>query len=319
MKLNISKETGIIAAKGFCMGSADVVPGVSGGTMAFILGIYPRLLAAINSFDLIWLRMVMRFDVKGALTHPHFDFLLPLVVGIFAALLFFTRIVPLPSYLETDPELVYGLFFGLIVGSIVVLLRHIPQWSAMRWAQLIVGTILGWLVVNLVPTTTPDDAWFIFLSGALAITAMILPGISGSFILLILGKYAYIFDALGHFRFTVIIPFALGAATGLALFSRFLEWLLRVYRQGTIMVITGILVGSLWLIWPFQNRVYVEVRGKQRLLGSTPELPDRLDSIILLSVLLMVAGFITVLVIDRLSMMKEDAPSPPLPQASEGE
>ncbi|MCB1776005.1 MAG: DUF368 domain-containing protein [Candidatus Competibacteraceae bacterium] len=308
MKFNIriSKETAMIAAKGFCMGSADVIPGVSGGTMAFILGIYPRLLAAINSFDLVWLRMVLRLDVKGALAHPHFDFLLPLVAGIFAALLFFTRIVPLPSYLVTNPELVYGLFFGLIVGSIVVLLRHIPQWSAMRWVQLIAGTILGLLVVNLVPTTTPDDAWFIFLSGALAITAMILPGISGSFILLILGKYAYIFDAIGHFRLTVLIPFALGAATGLALFSRFLEWLLRVYRQGTIMVITGILIGSLWLIWPFQNRVYVEVRGKPRLLESTPQLPDSLDSTLLLSAGLMVAGFIAVLVIDRLSLIQKN-------------
>ena len=166
------------------------------------------------------------------------------------------------------------------------------------------GTLLGWLVVNLVPTTTPDDAWFIFLSGALAITAMILPGISGSFILLILGKYAYIFDAIGHFRFTVIIPFALGIATGLALFSRFLEWLLRIHRQGTIMVIIGILIGSLWLIWPFQNRVYVEVRGKLQLLGSTPQLPDNIDNTVLLSVALMVAGFIVVLVIDRLSLVK---------------
>lgn len=306
MKLNISKETVIIAAKGFCMGTADVIPGVSGGTMAFILGIYPRLLAAINSFDLVWLRLVMRFDVKGALTHPHFGLLLPLGTGIFAALLFFTRIVPLPGYLVTHPELVYGLFFGLIVGSVVVLLKHIPQWSQTRWVQLTAGVLIGLLVVNLVPTTTPDAAWFIFLSGALAITAMILPGISGSFILLILGKYAYIFDALGHFRFTVIIPFALGAATGLALFSRFLEWLLRVYRQGTIVVITGILVGSLWLIWPFQNRVYLEVSGKQRFLGSTPKLPDDLNSTVLLSVLLMVAGFVVVLAIDRLSQARED-------------
>ncbi len=309
MKLNINKETVIIAAKGFCMGSADVIPGVSGGTMAFILGIYPRLLAAINSFDLVWLRMLMRFDVKGALTYPHFGFLLPLGTGIFAALLFFTRVVSLPGYLETDPELIYGLFFGLIVSSAIVLLRHIPQWSGMRWVQLIAGTFLGLVVVNLVPTTTPDAAWFIFLSGALAITAMILPGISGSFILLILGKYAYIFDALGHFRFTVIIPFALGVATGLALFSRFLEWLLRVYRQGTITVIIGILIGTLWLIWPFQNRVYVEVSGKQRLLGSTPELPDSLNSTVLLSILLMVAGFVAVLVIDRLSQIKNDGES----------
>jgi len=305
MKLNFNKETAITVAKGFCMGSADVIPGVSGGTMAFILGIYPRLLAAINSFDLVWLRMVMRCDVRGALTYPHFSLLLPLGIGIVAAALFFTRIVSLPHYLTTDPELVYGLFFGLIVGSIRVLLKHVPELSTMRWAQLVVGVLLGLLVVNLVPTTTPDTAWFLFFSGALAITAMILPGISGAFILLILGKYAYVLDAFGHFRLTVIIPFALGAITGLALFSRFLEWLLRVYRQGTIMVITGILIGSLWLIWPFQNRVYVEVRGKQRLLGSTPELPDRFDSVLLLSVLLMIAGLVAVLAIDRLSQIKQ--------------
>lgn len=308
MKLNI-KETVMIVAKGFCMGSADVIPGVSGGTMAFILGIYPRLLAGINSFDLAWLRMLMRFDIKGALTHPHFDFLLPLGIGIISALLFFTRVIPLPSYLVTDPELIYGLFFGLIVGSIIVLLRHIPQWSGMRWVQLIAGIFLGLVVVNLVPTTTPDAAWFIFLSGALAITAMILPGISGSFILLVLGKYAYIFDALGHFRFTVIIPFALGVATGLALFSRFLEWLLRVYRQGTITVIIGILIGTLWLIWPFQNRVYVEAGGKQRLLGATPALPDSIDNTVLLSMLLMVAGFVVVLAIDRLSQVADNKES----------
>ncbi|MCP5197227.1 MAG: DUF368 domain-containing protein [Gammaproteobacteria bacterium] len=307
--MKINKETVIIALKGFCMGSADVIPGVSGGTMAFILGIYPRLLAAINSFDLVWLRLLMRLDLKGALIHPHFGFLLPLGAGILAALLFFTRVVPLPSYLMTHPELVYGLFFGLIVGSIVVLLEHVPQLSGIRWLQLTVGTLLGLLVVNLVPTTTPDAAWFIFLSGALAITAMILPGISGSFILLILGKYAYIFDAIGHFRFTVIIPFALGVATGLAMFSRFLDWLLRVYREGTIMVIIGILIGSLWLIWPFQDRVYVEVRGKQQLLGSTPILPDGLDSTVLWSVLLMIAGFVIVLAVERLSQAKDEGKS----------
>ncbi|MCP3871192.1 MAG: DUF368 domain-containing protein [Gammaproteobacteria bacterium] len=307
MKSTGTKQSAVIAAKGFCMGSADVIPGVSGGTMAFILGIYPQLLAAINSFDLVWLRKVTRFDLKGALTHPHFGFLVPLGAGILAALLFFTRVVPLPQYIVSHPELVYGLFFGLIVASVLVLLRHIPRIDWNMLLHLAAGIVLGLTVVNLVPTTTPDASWFIFLCGMLAITAMILPGISGSFILLILGKYAYIFDALGHFRFSVIVPFVLGAATGLIVFSRFLGWLLHVYRQGTLMVITGLLIGSLWIIWPFQQRTYVEVRGKQRLIESIPTLPETLNATLLESVLLMVTGFVVVVALDRFA--QKNAPA----------
>jgi len=310
MKPQAKDNPTVIVTKGFCMGSADVIPGVSGGTMAFILGIYPQLLAAINSFDMVWLGKIFRLDINGALTYPHFRFLLPLFAGIVAALLFFTRVVPLPKYIITHPELVYGLFFGLIAGSILVLLRHVSGYDGIKLLQLAAGALLGFAVVNLVPTTTPDDAWFIFVSGVLSITAMILPGISGSFILLILGKYAYIFDALGHFRFAVIIPFALGAATGLVLFSRFLGWLLDVYRQGTIMVITGLLVGSLWVIWPFQQRSYVEVRGKQRLLESTPVLPEAIDITAIGSIMLVLIGFVLVLAMDRIAGKREHATSP---------
>ena len=264
----------IVAVKGFCMGAADVVPGVSGGTMAFVLGIYTRFIDAIKSFDAAWMKACLTFDFKTAITRPDFPFIVPLVIGIFSAVLFFTHVVPLPRLLITHSEYVYGLFFGLITGSIVVLLNELGR---LRVADLIVtvfGFALGIVIVTAVPAVTPDAWWFIMLAGALAICAMVVPGISGSFVLLLLGKYAYVLDAIGHFRMAVVIPFAMGAACGLFSFTRVLSWVLHRYRRAALLGISGILLASLWVIWPFQQRHYVEVRGKSRLIESTPLLPD---------------------------------------------
>jgi len=283
----------ILAAKGFCMGAADVVPGVSGGTMAFILGIYERLIAAIRSFDVVWLQHVFKLELKPALQRPHFGFLIPLVIGIFCALVFFTRIVPLPILLHTHPEAIYGLFFGLIVGCVVALLPEAKRFDASMLLFLSIGIALGWFIVNLVPTNTPDAPWFIFLSGMLAISAMLLPGISGSFILLILRKYDTILNAIGHFNFMVLIPFGLGALAGLVVFSRFLGWLLDRFYRATLLVIIGVLIGTLWVIWPFQVREY----EKERLISSTPYWPDALTQPVIYALLMMVLGLALVLIL----------------------
>ena len=283
------------------MGSADIIPGVSGGTMALILGIYERLLEAIRSFDRAWLADVVRLRLGPALARNDLGFLVPLAGGIVLALLFFTRVVPLPTLIVTHPELVYGLFFGLILASIVVLMREVERYGSKQILMTVVGAALGFAIVNLVPVSTPTSAWFIFLCGFVAISAMLLPGISGSFILLILGKYAYIIDALGAFDLPVILAFALGCVAGLVAFSRVIVWLLHRYHQATLLVIKGILIGSLWVIWPFQERVYETVRGKQRLVGATPVWPEALDTSVLAGAALAVAGFVLVLVIHRLS------------------
>lgn len=303
----VLKEKLTLALKGFCMGAADVVPGVSGGTMAFILGIYARWLAAIQSFDSRWLGYVLRLDVKNAIRYPHFGFVIPLALGIFCALIFFTRIIPLPQLLHTHPEIVYGLFFGLILGSILHLLREAGQFSASTWGFLILGIIAGWLVVNLVPVDTPDSGWFIFICGFVAISAMLLPGISGSFILLILRKYDTIFSAIGRFEFSIIIPFGLGLVAGLVVFSRFLTWLLARFYQQTLVAITGILIGSLWMIWPFQERVYIVVREKQRLISSTPLWPEAFTSQVIVGLVMMLLGLAIVLWLNYLSSTRKSA------------
>ena len=290
------------------MGAADVVPGVSGGTMALIFGIYPRLINAIKSFDTDWIKGLLKFDLEVILHRPHFTFLIPLFVGIFAAILFFTRIVPLPVLIRTHPEIIYGLFFGLILGSVLVLMKATGSWTFKEFRFVIAGIAIGHLIFNMVPMETPDASWFIFLSGAIAISAMILPGISGSFILLMLKKYAYIFNAVGHFNFAVIVPFAIGMIAGLALFSRVLSWLLKTWYQETLSTIIGLLVASLWVIWPFQERIYEMIRGQERLLESNPYLPQQINANVSMSFAMIVAGLLLVLVLNHFSAEK------PLPE-----
>ncbi len=293
------RKAALTVAKGFCMGAADVVPGVSGGTMAFILGIYARLLEAIRSFDLALVRLLARGRLHGAARHVDLGFLVLLGAGILGAVVFFTRVVSLPGLIGSHPEAVYGLFFGLILASVVVLFAEIDDLGPRDGVALAAGIALGLAVANLVPTETPEAPWFVFLAGALAICAMVLPGVSGSFILLVLNKYAYVLDAIGRFDLAVILPFAAGAVVGLMLFTRLLVWLLHHYYRVALLTISGILVGSLWIIWPFQERVYETVRGKERLLSSTPRLPEAVTGDAALALALAVAGFLAVMAIHR--------------------
>jgi len=285
------KEVPSLLVKGFCMGSADVVPGVSGGTMALILGIYERFVESIKSFNLPALKSLLSFKIKDVIAQVHWLFLGTLLVGILSAVIFFTRVIKLPQLMFESPEPVYGLFFGLIVGSVWYVARSLGAMTVKNFLWMVVGAAIGFRIVTLVPTDTPEAAWFVFISGAISITAMILPGISGSFILLILRKYDYIlmqFGLLGGSEtmsaLLVLIPFGLGLITGIMLFSRVLSWLLKHYHTITLCILIGFMVGSLYVIWPFQDRVYVEsVRteavqseqadGKLKLIKSEPFIP----------------------------------------------
>ena len=266
-----TKEIPSLFVKGFMMGSADVVPGVSGGTMALILGIYQRLIDAIKSVDTNTLKSLLSLKISDVFKQIHWFFLVVLLSGILSAIMFVTRVIKLPELMFTNPEPVYGLFFGLIVGSVWYVLKGLGKLTVGNVLWIIVGTAIGFRVVTLVPTDTPEAMWFVFLSGSLAITAMILPGISGSFILLILRKYDYIlmqFSKLGGPEtmdaLWVLVPFGLGLVIGIMMFSRVLSWLLHHYYAITLCVLVGFMIGSLYVIWPFQDREYSEsVRSEQ--------------------------------------------------------
>ena len=259
------REAPFLVLKGFLMGSADIVPGVSGGTMALIVGIYERLLNAIKSVNGAFIKDVLSFNFKGALEKLHFWFLIFLFGGIFSALAFFTKVVPLQIYMFTHPEIVFGLFFGLILGSIYILIKTLERFRITEGGTLVLGVLFGFWIVSLVPADTPEHPLFVFLSGCIAICAMILPGISGSYLLLIMRKYDYILSQVGKIGgaetldgILALLPFLLGAIVGLAAFSRFLSWLLGKYHSQTISVLIGFLIGSLFVIWPYQHREFVE-------------------------------------------------------------
>ena len=260
------REMPFLYLKGFAMGSADVVPGVSGGTMSLILGIYTRLIFAIKSVDLKSIGQFFTLQWSDFFERVHWRFLISVFLGGISAVYFFTSVVVLPVLMHTRPEIIYGLFFGLISGSILLLLKAIGD---VGWKELLIvltGVGIGFRIVTLVPTDTPETTFFVFLSGSLSITAMVLPGISGSFILLILRKYEYILShiaLLSTDRFTealaVLFPFGVGMVVGLVLFVRLLSWLLKRYHILTLCLLVGFMAGSLYVIWPYQERDYREI------------------------------------------------------------
>jgi len=262
------REAPFLMIKGFLMGSADIVPGVSGGTMALITGIYDRLIFAIKSFNASAVKSLVTFRIEDFFSQFHWKFVLFLASGMFLAILFFTRVVPLQVYMFTHAEIIYGLFFGLIVGSIYLLISEIKS-SDRNWKflfPLAAGTLLGFWVVTMVPADTPETFWYVFLTGSVSISAMILPGISGSYILLIFRKYDYILEQLSLLgttqtweAFLNLFPFGLGIIIGLIIFSRILSWMLKSFHTLTIVLLIGFLVGSLYVIWPYQDREYEEI------------------------------------------------------------
>lgn len=247
-----------IGVKGACMGAADVIPGVSGGTIAFIMGIYDEFVGSIASINTEAVKLLLGGKFREFWKHINGNFLLALVLGI--AVSVFTLAGLMQMLLSDYPIQTWAFFFGLIVASSIFILRGISGWKMREGLFLAFGIALGVVVCTLSPTQTPDGLWFIFLSGAIAICAMILPGISGSFILLILGKYQYIMGCIsgllsGDFwsNFVILAVFAVGAACGIIGFSKFLHWLLARWNKETLIVLAGFIIGSLVKVWPWSN------------------------------------------------------------------
>jgi len=291
----------ILAAKGFCMGASDVVPGVSGGTMAFILGIYEELINAIKSFDLKSLKLLMTLKIRAFIEHISWQFLLSVGIGILTAI--FTLAKALAWLLHNTPVLIWSFFLGLILASVVTVSRRIKHWQLLTWACLLGGLIGIYFLVGLVPGTTPNDLWFLFLSGAIAICAMILPGISGSFILVLMGKYQYILEAVNQRDFIVLLVVAAGACVGIAAFSRILGWLLSKYHDLMVAFLTGLMLGSLRKIWPWKETLesIIDSHGKTVPIVQANIFPSQWSSEVLSALCLMVAGFLVVFVLDRMA------------------
>ncbi len=281
-----------IFLSGFLMGTADVIPGVSGGTVAFVLGIYEELIDAIRA-AVPFGRRLASLRWKEAFEQFPWRFLAALTAGIGTAVLSMARF--LHWALEAYPVYVYALFFGLIVASVYVVRTRVRKWGP---AQLLVTALFAvgsYLLVGLRPAQTPEALWFIFLSGMLAICAMILPGISGAFILVLLGKYHYMLGALIRMDLATVLVFIAGAAVGIVSFANILRWLLDHYHDLTVAALVGFMLGALRELWPWKQA---------RLVDGIPTetmdiLPTALTGEVALALGLMILGFAVVFLIER--------------------
>lgn len=255
------------------MGAADVVPGVSGGTIAFITGIYEELINSIKNINLEAIRLFFSGRWKSFWKHVNGNFLLSVFAGIFISVLSLAR--ALEYLLEHQPVLIWSFFFGLILASSYVVARKIKQWEYAKVVALVGGIGIAFYITSVTPATTTDARWFVLLSGGLASCAMILPGISGSFILLLLGKYTFALHAVNERILLDLLLLGVGAVVGLILFANLLSWLLRRYHDVTIALLVGFMIGSLNKIWPWKETIEtILVEGEIRPLVEKNILPS---------------------------------------------
>lgn len=290
---------------GFAMGTADLIPGVSGGTIAFLSGIYEELLKSIKLVTGDVLRLFFKLKFTEAIKLIPFRFLLPLVVGLFGAIFLLANVL---SYLlSTYPVFVWAFFFGLVLASTRVVSKRVSNWGMIEIGGFVVAAIGAYILVGSVPVETPSSLLFFFLAGMIAIAAMILPGISGSFILLLLGKYQQVLGAVTNRDFLTLIVFALGAVFGIALFSRVLTYLFAKHHNISVAILAGFMLGSVRKIWPWQEVVSTRINshGEEVPLIVNNVLPNNFDANVILALALSLIGAGIVLYLGKLDLVKE--------------
>ncbi len=286
---------------GFAMGAADIVPGVSGGTMAFILGVYQTLIDAIKSFNVTALRLALRLQISQLLEHVSLRFLLALGLGLLTAVLLLSSFLSATLDDAAGRVLLFAFFFGLVLASILTIGVKV-NWRSSSALIFALGAAAAFIIVNIVPADADHSAPMLFVSGMIAITAMILPGISGSFMLLILGQYDYVLTAVSERDLPLVIIVGLGAVVGIIAFSRVLSYLLANYYNRTVALLVGFMAGSLWKIYPWKQCLESDLdrHGDFRCLAEQNIAPDPGSDTFVVAILLLLAGFVLVNALDHM-------------------
>ncbi len=295
------KDYASLVLKGMGMGAADVVPGVSGGTIAFIVGIYDELINSIKSINLETIKLLFSGKLSAFWKGINGNFLLSILLGIGISVFSLAKII---TWLLTDhPILVWSFFFGLVLASTWFVSKDIKEWNVKTIISFVAGAGIAYYITVATPTETPSSYWFIFLCGAIAICAMILPGISGSFILVLLGKYFFIMEAVKTFDLVIIGIFGAGAVIGITTFSRVLSFALMHFRNVTLAVLSGFMLGSLNKVWPWKETLetYVDSHGVVKPLIESNIMPN---VHVVEAVALMLVGFFVVYFLEKISSKK---------------
>lgn len=307
----------IITLKGLAMGAADVVPGVSGGTIAFISGIYQELIDSINNVNLSVLKTLKKDGLKAAWQQVNGSFLLALLTGIGISVLTFSKVIT--HLLETQPILVWSFFFGLIIASIALIWKETSNWKIVDILALLIGIILSYYITIARPVSSPDSYWYLFLSGFIAIIAMILPGISGAFILLLMGSYETVIGTINQFRDGLVNfntevlgqailklgVFAIGAIIGLKSFSKVLHWMFEKHKNTTLALLIGFMAGSLNKVWPWKQVLETRINSHGEVIPYIDQsiLPQNFDGQpqIITAIALAIIGFFVIYGMEKLA------------------
>ncbi len=289
------------------MGAADVVPGVSGGTIAFVSGIYEELINSINQVNLKAIKILKNEGIAAAWKSINGNFLLALLIGIFISVISLAKVIR--HLMETQPILLWSFFFGLVLASVIYIAKQITQWRLITIIMLVIGAVIAYFITIIPPQSMQVSNGFIFLAGALAICAMILPGISGSFILLLIGAYKPVLDAIHYRDFKTLFFLILGAIVGLLTFSRVLKWLFDNYQNLTLATLTGFIIGSLNKIWPWKKVLQSEIiDGKMKILQEKSILPFDFegDNQLMYALFFAAIGFGVIFLLEKLAVKKID-------------
>ncbi|WP_291110644.1 DUF368 domain-containing protein [Flavobacterium sp. UBA6195] len=307
----------IITLKGLAMGAADVVPGVSGGTIAFISGIYQELIDSINNVNLSVIKTLKKDGLKAAWKQVNGSFLLALLTGIGISILTFSKVIT--HLLETQPILVWSFFFGLIIASITLIWKEITSWKLVDILFLLIGITISYYITIARPVSSPDSYWYLFLSGFIAIIAMILPGISGAFILLLMGSYETVIGTINTFREGLTSAnseiltqallklgiFALGCIIGLKSFSKVLHWMFANHKNTTLTLLVGFMVGSLNKVWPWKEVLETRINSHGEVVPYIDQsiLPQNFNGEpqIAMAVILAILGFILIFGMEKMA------------------
>jgi putative membrane protein len=313
----------IVTAKGLAMGAADVVPGVSGGTIAFISGIYEELIETIHKLDIGFFRMWRKSGFLTAWKTYNLAFLLALFGGVLISILSLAKLIT--WLLVTHPIMVWSFFFGLVIASIFYVAKQITTWNPISIIALLFAAVIAYLITLAEPIGSPENIWFLFVAGFVAIIAMILPGISGAFILLLLGAYTPVLGTISQLSSGIsaadweatgeailkLGTFAIGAIVGLKVFSRTLNWMFKHYKNSTLAVLTGFMIGALNKIWPWKDVLEYRLnhKGIQVPFIEKSVLPVSYEGEpqLLYAVIFALIGFLTIFLLERISLTKKGA------------
>ena len=293
--------------KGFAMGVANVIPGVSGGTIALLTGIFERLINALKSFDVEAVRLLLKFKFKEFARHVDFGFLVAVFLGVGVSIISVAKL--LEFLFQSYPVYVWSFFFGLILVSVWFVGKSIGKIDVPAVISFVAGAVVAFGLSVMNPATENTAFWYLIICGAVAICSMILPGLSGSFVLILMGNYQLIMIyAVSHFDMGIIIPVGIGVVVGLLAFSHFLSWLLSRYARQTMAVLTGFIFGSLGTIWPWKNPVYLMQDGAEVLKNGKPIIqsyqmyfPQEFSVEVVVAILLMIAGMAALWALERSS------------------